>query len=115
MFQHLVFEHRQLSPLYEMFEPVWKAFDIKSLMRIKCNCYPATEKLITHPAHQDYPFEHKGAIIYINDNDGYTILNDGTKVESKANRVLFFDASKMHSSTNCTNAKARFNINVNYF
>ena len=119
MFAYLVFEHQQLSEMYEMLtsgpESLWDRFGIKSLIRIKLNLYPATQNLIGHASHQDYDFEHKGAIIYINDNDGYTKLEDGTCIESKANRVLFFDASTPHSSTNCTNAKARFNINVNYF
>ena len=53
-------------------------------------------------------------MFYFNTCDGYTKLNDGTKVESVANRALFFDPSIPHQSTNCTNAKARFNININY-
>ena len=44
-----------------------------------------------------------------------TILNDDIMIESVENRVLLFDPSLPHSSTTCTNAKARFNININYF
>tara|TARA_B100000780_G_scaffold262424_1_gene215550 strand:+ start:400 stop:888 length:489 start_codon:yes stop_codon:yes gene_type:complete len=115
MFTHLVFEHKQYSEMFDMFDVMWSMFDIKSLIRIKLNLYPSSQTLLEHAVHQDYNFNHKGAIIYINDNDGFTRLEDGTCIESKANRVLFFDASQPHSSTNCTNAKARFNINVNYF
>ena len=61
------------------------------------------------------PYKHKGAILYINDNNGKTILEDGTEIESKANRLLLFDASKPHNSTSCTDAKSRINININYF
>ena len=53
-------------------------------------------------------------ILYINDNDGYTRLEDGTKIKSVANRGLYFDASRKHNSTTCTDAAARFNINFNY-
>ena len=63
-----------------------------------------------------FSFKHKSAIFYINNNDGYTILNNGkTKIESIANRILFFDSTKNHSSTHCTNDHARVNININYF
>ena len=68
-----------------------------------------------HGQHRDYPIPHKGAIIYLNTCDGFTRLEDGTKVESVQNRILLFDASTLHNSTNTTNAKGRFNININYF
>jgi len=55
------------------------------------------------------------SIFYLNTNNGYTILEDGTKIESVANRMLFFDAHKPHQSTNCTDEKLRVNINFNYF
>ena len=41
-------------------------------------------------------------------------LEDGTEIESRANRVLLFDPSKPHHSTSCTNDKRRVNININY-
>ena len=114
-FEHLVYQDRVNSDFFNILEPIVEHFQMKELLRIKCNCYPATQELVTHPAHKDYEFSHKGAIISINTCDGYTLLSDGTRVPSVANRVLFFNPSEMHSSTNCTNAKARFNINVNYF
>ena len=54
-------------------------------------------------------------MFYLNDNDGVTVLNDGTEVESVANRLLLFDASKPHHSTTCTDADRRVNLNFNYF
>lgn len=100
--------HNPLIPLIDKLEP-------KSLIRIKANLYPHSENLITHANHIDYDFEHKGAIFYLNTNNGFTILDDGTKVESVANRLLMFDAHKPHQSTNCTDEKVRVNINFNYF
>jgi hypothetical protein len=64
--------------------------------------------------HVDQNFKHKGIILYVNNNDGYTKLIDGTKIESIENRALFFDSSKKHCSTTCTNAESRINININY-
>lgn len=113
-FEHVAYLREPRSQLYYLLQDLWSYFEMKALIRIKANCYPSKESLITHAPHSDLDFEHRGAIIYLNTNNGLTILEDGTKIESVANRVLFFDASKEHSSTNCTNAKARFNINVNY-
>ena len=87
----------------------------KSLIRIKGNFYPKTDKIIEHGVHIDYPFEHKGFLFYINSNDGFTKLKDGTIVESIENRGLFFDAHIEHNSSTCTNQDGRININFNYF
>jgi hypothetical protein len=51
----------------------------------------------------------------LNTCDGFTSLDDGTKIESIENRLLLFDSNKPHASSTCTNAKARFNMNFNYF
>ena len=88
---------------------------IKSIIRIKGNLYPHTEKIETHKIHFDYPFKHKGAIFYINTNNGKTILEDGTKIDSIENRILLFEPYKRHSSTSTNNQKYRMNINFNYF
>ena len=84
-------------------------------MRIKANLYYKTPILKEHPEHMDYDFPHKGAIYYINDNDGYTVLKGKHKIKSEANSLLLFDPSEPHNSTSCTDAKARININFNYF
>ena len=114
-FEHVIYFRQPCSDIYQLLEPLWNLLEIKSLIRIKANCYPSKENIVKHAPHVDAPFDHNGALIYLNTCDGYTELVDGTKVESVENRVLLFNAGLEHSSTNCTNAKARFNINVNYF
>ena len=86
-----------------------------ALIRAKANAYTRTPNLIYHQPHRDFQFEHKACIFSINDCDGFTILEDGTKVESVANRALIFDGSTPHHSTSCTNSARRLNINLNYF
>jgi hypothetical protein len=116
-FTHLVFYNQ--TPLSQIFPEINQIFreklDVKSFIRIKLNCYPRTQKIEIHEPHVDENFEHKSAIFYINTNDGYTILDNKVKIESIENRVLFFKSYELHSSTSCTNQKARFNINFNYF
>ena len=102
------------SDMFYIVQPFLDLLGIESLFRVKSNLFPSTQTLIQHAFHTDLDINHKGAILYLNDCDGYTVFPDGTKIESIANRCLLFDSSKPHASTTCTNEKARFNINVNY-
>lgn len=114
-FCHVFYQQEFSSQFFNLVVPLWRKLDIKACLRIKANCYPSTQQLVEHDAHVDYDFEHKGAILYINNNDGYTRLNNGDIIESVRNRLLIFEPNILHSSTNCTDKKARFNININYF
>lgn len=99
---------------YNILKPFLEQLNISELLRIKTNLFPSTHKVYQHPFHRDYLFPHQGAILYMNTCDGGTCFEDGTMVESVANRVLFFDSSIPHASTTCTNDKCRVNINVNF-
>ena len=77
--------------------------------------YPNTETLKEHGMHTDYNYPHKASILYINTCDGYTKFEDGTKIDSVANRMLIFDGSKLHTSSTTTDQPVRMNINFNYF
>lgn len=113
-FCHMAYNHdAPKSVLYEVLLEMQRMLFVNSCIRIKANMYPRTQELVIHEPHTDYPFEHKGAILFVNSNDGYTIV-ENKKIESVANRVLFFDPTQLHSSTSCTNQKARMTINFNY-
>jgi hypothetical protein len=99
----------------EIVHPIISKINPKSLIRVKGNFYPNVNKFIENENHVDYPFNCLGAIYYVNTNDGYTILENSVKIESIQNRLLIFDASKLHRSTHCTDQKCRVNINFNYF
>lgn len=121
MFTHIIYNYSigdhvlYINECYNLIRPILNTLSPKSLIRIKANMYPNQGDLHHHLDHCDYQFSHKSAILYINDNNGYTVLEDGTKVESKRNRLLLFDGSNPHHSTNCTDAWRRVNINFNYF
>lgn len=109
-------ENRPLSNHFEIIEKtLLESIYVKSLIRIKANFYPNNKIIDVGEMHSDYSFKHKGAIFSINTNNGGTILKNNTRIESVANRILFFDPSELHDSYNCTNKKARININLNYF
>ena len=103
------------SNFFELIFPLLNKLNIKGLIRVKANMYPNIGQDVENLPHVDYEFEHKGAIFYINTNNGPTVLEDGTKIDAVENRILFFDSSKKHYSTHCTDQKVRVNININYF
>ena len=95
--------------------PILEKLNIKSMIRAKANLYPYSGKtLYEHEMHIDYEFPHYAALLSLNTCDGYTKLEDGTKIESVANRIVIFDASQKHCSTTTTSDFARINININY-
>ena len=103
------------SGLFQELSVVLDKLQIKSLIRIKANLYPKTDKLIEHDFHIDYEYPHKSGLYSLNTNNGFTIMEDGERIESVANRMIIFDASKFHKSTTCTDENFRANIVFNYF
>jgi len=113
-FTHIVYNSIGVrSHLYEALTPLIDKLNVKKLIRIKVNLYPKTDVVAHHNSHVDTDYKHKGAILYMNTNNGLTVLKDNN-INSIKNRVLLFDPSKLHNSTTCTDKKYRININVNY-
>jgi hypothetical protein len=114
------------SPFYEVMLEFLKTlnqntdFKMNSLVRMRANYFQNYRDGIIHEydMHTDASFSHTSAILSLNTCDGYTGIEnkDGTitKIPSVANQVLLFDAGKRHCSSTTTDAKARFNIIVNY-
>ncbi len=108
------------SGAYNLIEPVLQKLKVKELIRIKANLVPRTSKIHRFQKHIDQEFNCKGAILYINSNNGCTIFEEGRRdgsskhVTSKENRIVFFNANKKHQGTTCTNEKIRVLINFNY-
>ena len=114
-FTHLFWEGFNTEPQAQVFAPLLNIMNCRAMMRIKGNLYPSTESIVHHDNHIDYDFPHRGAIFYLNTNNGLTVLEDKINIESIENRLLLFDPSKPHRSTTCTDDKCRVNVNFNYF
>ena len=112
---HFFEDYKINSHNFDIIKPILYVLKPNALIRVKGNLYPNLNIDINNAYHIDYEFEHKGAIFYVNTNNGKTILEDGTEIDSVENRLLIFDASKPHCSTHCTDEKIRVNINFNYF
>jgi len=100
---------------YQLVYPLMEVLQPQSIVRIKANLLTQTPEHIVHGMHNDVfmPFALT-AIYYINTNNGYTIFEDGDKVESVANRMVIFPANIKHSGATCTDKVRRVVINLNY-
>ena len=110
------------SSLIEKLHPILNKINLISLFRIKANLLTRTPNIIENEFHVDMPGVSKEklkqwttSIFYVNTNNGYTEFEDGTKVESVANRMVTFPTNLKHRGTSCTDEKIRIVINFNYF
>jgi hypothetical protein len=113
-FTHEFWSGFHTEPEAQAFAPILNKLECRAMMRIKGNLYPSTETIVHHMDHIDYEFSHRGAIFYLNTNNGLTVV-DGKPVESIENRLLIFDPTIPHHSTTCSDDKCRVNINFNFF
>lgn len=119
-YNHFYFTHtfyEDLAPKSNYFQniiPILQELKVKSLIRVRAIMYVNQGDLVVHDKHTDFPFTHNAAVLYVNNNDGYTEI-DNKKIESVANTVSIFDGSKEHNSTTCTDQKVRVVLSVNYF
>ena len=84
------------------------------MMRLKASVYFPKDKHIEHGYHQDFQWDSTTSIFYVNTNNGYTKFEDGTIVESVANRVVTFPTPIRHTSVSQTDTGYRITINCNY-
>ena len=110
------------SPFIERINPILKILNPISLIRIKANLITKTPNCVVNKFHSDIDRIDSDkikllttSIFYLNTNNGYTEFQDGTKVESVANRILTFPANLKHRGTSCTDSNIRVVINFNYF
>jgi hypothetical protein len=116
-FTHTFYKnYRPTSDFIELFDPILKILNPSALIRIKANLQPRTEKITKSQHHLDHDhFDGKIAIFYINTNNGYTIFEDDTKINSVENRLLIFDGNILHAGTSCTDQKMRCVINFMFY
>ena len=114
-FTHAFWLNEVASNKIETLTPLLKKIGKPSLLRAKANLGIVTEKHYTAGLHVDNKKDKVfTGIYYVNDNNGYTLFKDGTKVESKANRFLEFESKEYHSGVSQTNTKRRVVVNLNY-
>ena len=115
-FTHNLFDnYKPTSSIFEEFIPFFKQLEMNAMVRARALLYVNQGKQIVHEKHVDFNYPHKTAVFYVTTNNGYTEFEDGTKVESVENRIVFFDGSIPHNSSTCTDQKIRVVVSLNYF
>mgnify|MGYP003338112990 CR=1 FL=1 len=120
-FTHIFYFHSQpQSGFYNLLEQCLTKLSVVAPIRIKANLLPKTDAIIQHGFHVDIEGRKEKhnittAILYVNSNNGYTLFEDGTKVESVENRIVLFDSNLRHTGTTCTEEKVRIVVNFNFF
>lgn len=105
---------------FNLLEPIWDLINPKEIVRAKINLGPAETEQTEGGWHTDFTADNPDAknittaVLYINDNNGYTKFEDGTVVESVANRFASFPALTSHTGVSHTDAKVRVVLNLNY-
>ena len=111
--------HQNNARTFPLLTPVLEKLDPVALIRIKANLSLSTIGIMEGGMHidvedEDTPDCVRTSILYMNTNDGYTLFEDGTKVESVMNRLVTFPCTMKHAGTTCTNAPFRMVIIFNY-
>ena len=107
------------SNRYEMLDGILNKIGPNEIFRIKANLLTRTPEIVPNTFHTDIQgnwgvIPYITSILYMNTNNGYTEFEDGTKVESVANRFISFPEDTKHRGTSCTDEKIRVVINFNY-
>ena len=113
--------HMPMSPFSNELDSIINIIQPFSIVKIRAKLLTRTSEIIESTFHVDIPLLEENlkqwttSIFYINTNNGYTKFEDGTIVESVANRMVTFPANMKHCGTSCTDERRRIVINFNYF
>lgn len=88
--------------------------NIIGLIDVEINVYPRNNNIISVKKEKKHNFNHGVAIYYLNNNDGYTLLDSGEKIESIKNRLLLFESDQDYYESTTTNSRNRYSITFNY-
>tara|TARA_R110001606_G_scaffold170564_2_gene316072 strand:+ start:2440 stop:2958 length:519 start_codon:yes stop_codon:yes gene_type:complete len=91
-----------------------KKIKAKRLLRLKLNLGYSNGIQEEGGWHTDFDDKNnKIAILYLNTNNGYTLLEDGTKIASVKNKLALFD-NVSHTDVTCTDTEERVVLNIGY-
>jgi len=127
-FTHMIYAAGAPYSHYDSYlAPILEQLDFAILTKIKLNLNPR----LPEPFYSDFHIDHQGSlekgnipediiarsttsIFYIDTNNGYTELEDGTIVKSVANRLVSFPSNTKHRGVTQTDEQTRVVANFNY-
>ena len=122
-FTHLFYErYSPVDDTINILHPVLRVIQPISIFKIKANIMPNQGKIVEHGYHHDvtdsefHPIKDhmKTSILYMNTNNGFTKFEDGTIIESVANRFVTLPNHTEHTGTTTSDSDYRLVINFNY-
>lgn len=117
-FAHIFHHKNQINSTFfvSLINPILKILNPISIIKIKANLLPKSDKIIEHGMHIDFTNKNsKTAIYYVNTNNGYTKFENKKKILSEENKLIIFNSTVKHTGTTCTDEDYRMVINFNYF
>jgi|SaaInlStandDraft_2_1057019.scaffolds.fasta_scaffold04537_3 hypothetical protein len=116
-FTHMFFfDYKTSSDWDSVYGPILDKLDPLSIIRAKLNMNVPTKTEKSSGWHYDIDTkkEYRIMIYHINSNNGYTLFEDGTKIESVANRAITFPGKYIHTGISNTDGLLRSFMNFNY-
>ena len=114
-----IFEKR--DQFFALIHKIGWFLNAKKIIRAKLNYGSKTNEPQLGGWHVDYDYkvnpndsDYKIAILYINTNNGYTLLENGQEILSVENRVVIFDNSVLHTDCSQTDIQGRIVLNIVY-
>jgi len=119
---HVYYDCAPRSTIYDShFISILKQLNVSILIHTRMNIHLRLPEPYVSPWHtdtedlsMDLATQITTSILYINTNNGYTELEDGTKIESVANSLVSFPSNTKHRIVTQTDEQTRIIINFNY-
>jgi hypothetical protein len=108
-------------PSFPVLVPLINKIFPLAIFRVQSVFTVQQDKMARSAFHIDYTDETQEytdmvtSIFYMNTTNGPTILEDGTEIECRANRLVSYPYKTYHSGVLCTDQPYRIVINFNYF
>ena len=109
------------SDHFNLLLPILSRLEYIGLHRIKANLQPLFKEPYKSDFHTDYGDKNgtceymTTGIYYVNTCNGYTEFEDGSKVQSRANRWIQFPSNLAHRGVSQTDMRVKSVINFNFF
>jgi hypothetical protein len=114
-FVHSIYQDaKPVSPAFDILRPLIEKINPQIIYRIKANLGPRSSEHIVGGFHVDTNQPCTTAVYYLNTNNGYTMFEDGSKIQSIENTLVEFDSENKHTGVSQTDAQVRVVINLNY-
>lgn len=115
MSHNFFYNNKPNSIFYEDYiMPILNKIKINMVSEVRANLLFKTKKHIQSDFHVDKPFYCNTALLYMNTNNGYTILKNKIKIKTEENKLLIIDTKTSHAAVSQTDTDRRIVINFNY-